>query len=205
MWYGQMPGTGADLVSFSQYLDVIAHELSHGLTQYTADLVYRDQSGALNESFSDIFGIIIKNWDATDPDGGDTSTWDWKLGNGIAPGGGALRDLSDPASTGDPAHMDDYVVTVLDSGGVHTNSNIHNKAAYNVLTATDESGATVFTPREVAYLYYLGLTRLGRTDGFDDALQALVDVAMTYYRGDPQERDRKVAALRDAYAKVGIS
>jgi bacillolysin len=203
MWYGQAPGADGKLVSFARHLDVIAHELTHGVTQYTADLVYKNQSGALNESFSDIFGIIIKNW--TPPDGGDVGTWDWQLGRGLGPGGGPLRDLSDPASTGDPAHMDDYVVTYLDEGGVHINSNIHNKAAHNVLTATDASGGYVFTPREVSYLYYLALTRLGRLDGFDDALEALVTVAMTYYAGDPAKRDARVAALRNAYGMVGIS
>lgn len=198
MWYGQAPGEdGATLVSFSKHLDVIAHELTHGITQYTADLVYKDQSGALNESFSDIFGIIVKNW--SHPDGGDVGSWDWQLGRGLGAGGGALRDLSDPASTGDPAHMDDYVQTPFDEGGVHTNSNIHNKAAHNVLTSGE------FTPREVSYLYYLALTRLGRMDGFDAALEALVAVAMTYYGGDPVERDAKVAALRRAYAEVGIA
>ena len=205
MWYGQAPGADGTLVSYSQHLDVIAHELSHGLTQYTADLIYKDQSGALNESFSDIFGIIIKNWDSTDPGGGDVASWDWQLGRGLGAHAGVLRDLSDPKSTGDPDHMDDYVVTLYDEGGVHTNSNIHNKAAYNVLTATDAAGARVFTPREVSYLYYLGLTRLGRLDGFAETLQALVSVAMTYYGGDPTERDAKVDALRAAYRKVGIA
>ncbi len=198
MWYGQAPGSEGRLESYSRHLDVIAHELSHGLTQFTADLVYKDQPGALNESFSDIFGIVIKNWDPQDPGGGDASGWSWRLGDGLSAGGGPLRDLSDPRSTGDPAHMDEYVHTPYDEGGVHINSNIHNKAAYNVLTC----GA--FTPREVAYLYYLALMRLGRLDGFSDALDALVTVAMTYYGGDPAERDGKVGALRGAYGAVGI-
>jgi bacillolysin len=205
MWYGQAPDANGNLVSFSKHLDVIAHELSHGITEYTANLVYLNQSGALNESFSDIFGIIIKNWDATNLDGGDVATWDWAIGAGIADGGGPLRDMSDPTVTGDPAHMNNYLHTTQDSGGVHTNSNIHNKAAYNVLTTTDAAGQRVFTPREAAYLYYLGLTRLGRTDEFDDALQAVVDVAMTYYSANQVDRDAKVAAIRKAYADVGIT
>ncbi|MDX6716844.1 MAG: bacillolysin [Baekduia sp.] len=206
MWYGQAPDASGSLVSFSKHLDVIAHELSHGITEYTANLIYLNQSGALNESFSDIFGIIIKNWDVTDPaTGGDVATWDWVIGAGIGHNGGPLRDMSDPTVTGDPAHMDDYLHTTGDSGGVHTNSNIHNKAAYNVLTATDGAGQRIFIPREVAYLYYLGLTRLGRTDEFNDALQAVVDVAMTYYSGNQPDRDAKVAGIRKAYADVGIT
>jgi bacillolysin len=203
MWYGQTPGPQGALVSYSRYLDVIAHELTHGVTEYTSDLVYRDQSGALNESYSDIFGIIIKNWDGGDPTGGDVSGWDWELGSGLGPGGAPLRNLRDPSATGDPAHMREYVRTTRDSGGVHINSNIHNKAAYNVLTATGAEGGSVFTPHDVATVYYLALTRLGRQDGFAETLAALVDVASTYWGGD-ETRDDRIAAIRKAYADVGI-
>lgn len=63
MWYGQVKDAKGVLKSFSKYLDIIAHELTHGVTETTAGLVYCNQSGALNESFSDIFGILIRNWD----------------------------------------------------------------------------------------------------------------------------------------------
>jgi bacillolysin/neutral peptidase B len=204
MWYGQAKGPDGRLVSFARFLDVIAHELTHGVTEYTAGLIYKDQSGALNESFSDIFGIMIKNWDPTRPDGGDVATWDWELGSGLRQGGLPLRDLSDPSRTGDPAHMDDYVHTALDSGGVHTNSNIHNKAAYNVLTAAADQGKPVFTAQEVAYLYYLCLTRLSPSATFDETLDTLVSVAETYFGGDPSAMTRKVATIREAYQDVGI-
>jgi bacillolysin len=205
MWYGQAPDEDGTLVSFARFLDVIAHELTHGVTKFTADLVYRDQSGALNESVSDIFGIIIKNWVANPPDGGNVPGWDWELGSGLGDGGLPLRDMSDPARTNHPAHMDDYDPTSEDEGGVHTNSNIHNKAAYNVLTATDSAGQPVFSPREVALLYYLALTRLGRTDGFDEMLTALLDVASSMYSGEDTVRASKVEAIRTAYRAVGIT
>ena len=204
MWYGQAKGPDGRLVSFARFLDVIAHELTHGVTEYTAGLIYKDQSGALNESFSDIFGIMVKNWDVTHPDGGDVATWDWELGSGLGQGGLPLRDLSDPSRTGDPAHMDDFVHTALDSGGVHTNSNIHNKAAYNVLIATDAQGNRVFTAQQVAYLYYLCLTRLSPLATFDETLATLVSVAETYFGGDPPAMARKVATIREAYQDVGI-
>jgi bacillolysin/neutral peptidase B len=204
MWYGQAKEPDGRLVSFARFLDVIAHELTHGVTEYTAGLIYKDQSGALNESFSDIFGIMVKNWDVTHPDGGDVATWDWELGSGLGQGGLPLRDLSDPSRTGDPAHMDDFVHTALDSGGVHTNSNIHNKAAYNVLIATDAQGNRVFTARQVAYLYYLCLTRLSPLATFDETLATLVSVAETYFGGDPPAMARKVATIREAYQDVGI-
>src|SRR4029077_20674676 len=120
MWYGQDAGPDGKLRSFSRFLDVIAHELTHGVTEHTSNLIYKDQSGALNESFSDILGIIIANWDPTNPDR-DVSTWTWQLGVGLGDKGGPLRDLSNPKATGDPDHMKDFLKTRQDSGGVHTN------------------------------------------------------------------------------------
>src|SRR5262249_20265277 len=79
MWYGQDNDGGGGLRSFARFLDVIAHELTHGVTQFTSDLVYRDQSGALNESFSDIFGVLINNWRL---EGGFNAigNFDWQIG-----------------------------------------------------------------------------------------------------------------------------
>jgi bacillolysin len=203
MWYGQSKDSAGNLRSFSRFLDVIAHELTHGITEYTSNLVYQGQSGALNESFSDIFGVIINNWYRVGPDS-DVGQWNWELGAGLGQGGLPLRDMSDPKKTGDPDHMDDYLQTPFDNGGVHTNSNIHNKAAYNVLTVQDDQGECVFTPRDVAVLYYLCLIRLGSLATFVDVLGELVDVAAVYYAGDDAERQRKIAAIRNAYARVGI-
>ena len=201
MWYGQVK-EGGGFKSYACYLDVIAHELTHGVTEYTSNLVYKDQSGALNESFSDIFGIVIRNWYRGEQD--SVANWDWELGIGLGEAGGPLRDLSDPGKTKDPDHMNNYLRTQLDNGGVHTNSNIHNKAAYNVFTSRDQNGAYLFSPREAATLYYLCLTRLGRTATFSKTLQVLLDVARTYYAGDPTELAAKTAALAEAYRKVGI-
>lgn len=200
MWYGQVQN-GGGMRSFSRYLDVIGHELTHGVTETTAGLIYRNESGALNESFSDIFGIIIKNWyQAANPN--DVATWSWELGQGLGAGGLPLRDLSDPARTGDPDHMDHYKKIAGDSGGVHSNSNIHNKAAYLVLTATDDAGG-VFKPKDAAILYYLTLQRLDTLATFAKALQTLTRVTLTYF-ADETEAARKVAAITKAYETVGI-
>jgi bacillolysin len=204
MWYGQAPDASGDTRSYSRHLDVIAHELTHGVTTSTANLVYKDQSGALNESYSDIFGIIVKNWDRTKPTtGGDVSSWDWQIGRGLGSGGKPLRDLSNPAATGHPAQMSEYLQTKADSGGVHTNSNIHNKAAHNVLTATAD-GSYTFTPFHGALLFYLGLQQLGRLSNFHDSLTAVVNAANSMWGGEPPVRDAKVAAIRKAFADVGI-
>jgi Zn-dependent metalloprotease len=209
MWYGQAKDGNGNMRSFSRYLDIIAHELTHGVTQYTADLVYQGESGALDESFSDIFGVIINNWSKS-----DVGQWDWELGARFVDDALPLRDLSNPARTynqGDPNktpypdHMNNYKQTKKDSGGVHTNSNIHNKAAYNVLSATDNAGQKVFPPAEVAVMYYLCLNRLNSLATFSDTLQALVDVANTLYAGDAKDaRENKIQYILNAYQQVGI-
>jgi bacillolysin len=202
MWYGQRRD-GARLRSYASLLDIIAHELTHGITEHTANLVYRNQSGALNESFSDIFGVIVNNWYNV---GADTCVdgWSWEIGADFLGDGAPLRDLCDPTRAGYPAHMDNFLHTTGDDGGVHTNSNIHNKAAYNVLTAVGPDGAKVFTAREVAVLYYLCLLRLSPLADFKKALRALLDAAGVYYLGDAATRTAKQQAITDAYAKVGI-
>jgi Zn-dependent metalloprotease len=113
--------------------------------------------------------------------------------------------MADPTRTGDPDHMDDYLHTFSDNGGVHTNSNIHNKAAHNVLMATDANGERVFTAREVSVLYYLALCRLSSLAKFPDTLESLMDVAKVYWAGDEQERDDKIEAIKGAYQSVGIT
>lgn len=203
MWYGQAKDANGMLRSFSRFLDIIAHELTHGVTEHTSNLVYMGQSGALNESFSDIFGIIISNWGPSKANA-DVSTWKWEIGPGLGPNDLPLRDMSNPRRTGSPDHMKDYVTTSLDNGGVHTNSNIHNKAAYNVLTAVDENGHYVFSPRDVAVLYYLCLTRLNSLATFQKVLQTLVDIGNTYYAGDTVKRNRRIQYIRNAYKKVGV-
>ena len=203
MCYGQYKDDSGSLRSFSRFLDVIAHELTHGVTEHTSNLIYKDQSGALNESFSDIFGLIINNWFNVGPDS-DVGKWSWEIGAGLGQNGLPLRDMSNPKRTGDPDHMNAWLQTSGDNGGVHTNSNIHNKAAYNLLTAKDDQSHTVFTVREVAVLYYLCLCRLNSLATFSDVLETLVDVAKVYYAGDDLERQKNIAQINSAYEKVGI-
>jgi Zn-dependent metalloprotease len=182
----------------------MAHELTHGLTESTSNLVYRDQAGALNESFSDIFGVIINNWTRLGADS-DPRKWNWEIGPGLGDKAGKpLRSMKNPKITGDPDHMKDYQKLPPDDdfGGVHTNSNIHNKAAYNLLTAAAGMSLAV-TARDVARLYYFTLQRLDRVATFDDVLTTMVDVATTVFP-DPDEARPAIAAIRGAYAAVGI-
>ncbi|HKP55739.1 MAG TPA: M4 family metallopeptidase [Polyangiales bacterium] len=210
MWYGRTRN-GKGFESFAKHLDIIAHELTHGVTDATSKLVYRDESGALNESFSDIFGVIIKNWLKHGADS-DPAQWDWEFGPGLgATRRKPLRNLKNPALTGDPDHASKYQKLPLDDdeGGVHTNSNIHNKAAYNLLTARVpgkgplKNRALAFDPLDVARAYYFTLQRLDRLARFEDVLTTLLDVVKTMYP-DRAEQKQKLAAVTAAYGAIGI-
>src|SRR4051812_26186003 len=129
-------GDGAVFGHFTSSVDVIGHELTHGVTQYTANLVYRGQSGALNESVSDVFGSMVKQYQL----GQDAAQADWLIGAELflpSVHGVALRSMKDPGTAYDdpnigkdpqPSTMAGYVDTADDDGGVHINSGIPNRA-----------------------------------------------------------------------------
>ncbi|MFV0463018.1 MAG: protealysin inhibitor emfourin [Nostocoides sp.] len=139
-------GDGVIFNRFTISVDVIGHELAHGVTSYTADLTYRGQSGALNESMSDVFGSLVKQL-AREHDAADA---DWLIGEGLLTSqvnGRGLRDMLHPGTAYDdprlgkdpqPEHMSGYVVTASDNGGVHINSGIPNRAF--ALAATSVGG-----------------------------------------------------------------
>jgi Zn-dependent metalloprotease len=203
MVYGQVL-TGGALLTLAAALDIVGHEMFHGVTDHTSRLEYAGQSGALNESYSDIFGAIIANRGKRDP-----RRWDWRLGNGFSRAGGPIRDMSDPTLHGQPAHMRDFKVRPNtrrgDWGGVHINSGIHNKTAYLVLIAEDEDGL-VFTPDDVAAIFYLAVTQqLSRTSQFVDSRRGALSAARTLFRrASTAEQMRKIGALERAFDAVGI-
>lgn len=122
---GMSYGDGAELFKpLSAGLDVVAHEFTHGVTEATSALVYQGQSGALNESVSDIFGVFIEH--SLKPD----DTKNWIMGESIAKTSTGLRDFKNPANGQQPGNMKQYVNTQQDNGGVHINSGIPNNAAY---------------------------------------------------------------------------
>ncbi len=199
MLYGQRQVNGG-LRSYAVARDVVAHEIFHGVTESTARLDYIGESGALNESYSDIFGILIANFGQP-----DVAQWDWKIGEELDGTGLPLRDLSDPPACGQPGHMRDYrdLGEDVDHGGVHTNSGIHNKAAFNLLTAT-RNGVPVLDPATVAKLFYLTLTeQLSRTSGFSDSRRGLEIVARSLFRVDP-DRTARMETIAQAFDDVGI-
>jgi bacillolysin len=123
---GLTPG-GFTVDYFAGALDVVAHELTHGLTEYTSDLIYEGESGALNESFSDIMGTSAEFFFQT-PGSGPLRA-DYRIGEDIYRPGG-FRSMSDPGLFGDPDHYSQRFTGSADNGGVHTNSGISNQAFY---------------------------------------------------------------------------
>jgi len=209
MVYGQRLINGS-LRSYALARDVVAHEIVHGLTDHTAGLKYETESGALNESYSDIFGIVISNFEEP-----DVERWNWELGEDLDLTGIPLRDLSDPTRRGQPAHMRDFKrlrpgevpdPDENDLGFVHGNSGIHNKAAHNMLTAKNPDGSFTLTPRDVSALLAIALTQLlSRTSGFADSRAAVELAAESRFRNDPPAvRSRKLAAVGRAFDAVGI-
>jgi bacillolysin len=158
--------------SFPLADDVVAHEFTHGITDRTSKLFYYYQSGAINESLSDVWGEFIDqtNGRGTDNDLLPPAGVKWLLGEDLPITIGPIRSMSDPTLYGDPDRMTstDYYTSSLDNGGVHHNSGINNKAAYLMVDGGTFNGHTV-TPMalvKVARIYYEVQTRL-LTSGSD--------------------------------------
>ncbi|TQK44516.1 thermolysin metallopeptidase-like protein [Streptomyces sp. SLBN-118] len=191
-------------LDFTLPVDVIGHELTHGVTQYTANLEYFGQSGALNESMSDVFGSLIKQFSL----GQSADRADWLIGAGLLGpnvSGIALRSMKAPGTAYDddvlgkdpqPATMEDYVRTGRDNGGVHINSGIPNHAFYLVATAL---GGNAW--ERAGQIWYDVLTggQLATTAQFADFAALSVAAARERY-GDGEEQE----ALLKAWSQVGV-
>jgi bacillolysin len=139
--------------------DVVGHELTHGVTEHESQLFYYYQSGAINESLSDVWGEFI---DLSNSSGTDTAATRWQLAEDIP--GGALRDMQDPTTFSDPDKMTSALYAnpqpdegaAWDQGGVHTNSGVNNKAAYLMTDGDTFNGTTVtgLGITKVARIYY---------------------------------------------------
>lgn len=189
---------------FTIAIDIIGHELTHGVNQYEANLVYRDQPGALNESFSDVFGIMVKQRFNNQT----VAESDWLIGQGLFTSNVnavGLRSMKDPGSAYDdpligkdpqPGHMRDYVETDRDNGGVHINSGIPNKAFYNV--AMELGG---FAWEKAGKIWYITLKdKLASNSDFETAAKMTVQVAEDLYGKKSAERD----AVERGWKDVGI-
>ena len=158
-WDGAQMVYGA---GFAAADDVVGHELTHGVTDFSARLFYYYQSGAINESISDVFGEFV---DQTNGAGTDNATTKWQLGEDI-PGFGAGRDMENPPTFGDPDRMTsaNYTANLSedDGGGVHTNSGVNNKAAFLMTDGGTFNGVTVtgLGIPKVSRIYYETLTQM---------------------------------------------
>ena len=196
-------GDGAIFTNFTKSLDVVAHELAHGVTQFTADLDYYSQSGALNEHFSDVFGSAITQA----VQGQDAGGSDWLIGDEImGPDlyGEALRSMKAPGNAYDnqllgkdpqPAHMRDYYSGPTDNRGVHINSGIPNKAFYLVAMAIGTDKAVL--------IWYDALQKLWPTATFNDAVDVIVESARQLTK-DGQVPLGSTQTVRSAFAEVGL-
>ena len=195
-------GDGRVFGRFTKPVDVLGHELSHAVTQYTANLTYQGQPGALNESVSDVFGSCLKQrlLDQT------VDEADWLIGEGIflpSVRGRALRSMSEPGTAYDDptigkdpqvATMDDYVDTADDNGGVHTNSGIPNKAFH--LAATAIGGRSW---EGAGTIWYAALTSgIGADTDFAGFAAATLAAAQ-------QVSSSAAEAVRSAWSAVGVT
>ncbi|MEW5858003.1 MAG: M4 family metallopeptidase [Cyanobacteriota bacterium] len=202
MVYGD--GDGEIFERFTKAIDVIGHELTHGVTQYEANLIYYGESGALNESFSDVFGSLVKqrvlNQTAEEAD--------WIIGEGLFTAnvkGVGIRSMKAPGTAYDdpvlgkdpqPATYKDRYKGLEDNGGVHINSGIANRAFY--LAAVEIGG---YAWEKAGKIWYIALRdRLRSRANFKRAANTLITVAGELYGEGSKEQN----AVRKGWKEVGV-
>jgi len=190
---------------FTIAIDVIGHELTHGVTQFEAKLVYSQQPGALNESMSDVFGSLVKqfqkNQSATDAD--------WVIGEGLLTSnvnGVGIRSMKAPGTAYNdpvlgkdpqPAHMKDYVNTISDNGGVHINSGIPNHAFY--VTAVELGG---YAWEKAGQIWYITLRdKLSSGSNFQNCADLTYATAVDLFGAGSLEQQ----AVKKGWDAVGIT
>ncbi len=207
MVYGD--GDGEVFLRFTRSLDVIGHELAHGVTEFTSGLVYWEQPGALNEHFSDVIGVLVKQWQL----GQKAEDADWLIGAELLgpelrnpPGHAvALRSMKAPGTAYDdpllgkdpqPAHMKDLYRGYADQGGVHINSGIPNLVFYRVAI-----GFGGYAWEKAGRIWWRAFTEPGRMSArasFREAAKETIEVARLLY-------DAQAAALvAEAWDSVGV-
>ncbi len=200
-----LPSTERLFNRFTISLDIIGHELAHGVTQYEANLDYQNQPGALNESISDIFGSLVKQYKL-----GQTALQaDWIIGDGLFTAnvkGVGIRSMKAPGTAYNdpvlgrdpqPAHMRDYVTTFEDNGGVHINSGIVNHAFY--LTAVELGG---FAWEKAGQIWYKALSeKLKNNSNFQNAADLTFEAAGEIFGVNSLEQN----AVKKGWSQVGIA
>ncbi|MDF2966933.1 MAG: peptidase family protein [Nocardioidaceae bacterium] len=202
-WNGEQMvfGDGRLFKRFTLSLDVIGHELQHGVTEHESGLLYQDQSGALNESLSDVFGSLVKQYKLRQP----VSEADWLIGADIVGPtfpGRALRDMADPGTAWErdpqPGHMDDFVVTMDDHGGVHINSGIPNKAFHTLAMSLDGYAWT-----DAGTIWYEALRHYRLQP--ESTFRAFARLTTVVARRQFGRQSTQATAVQDAWRAVGVS
>ena len=202
MAYGD--GDGVVFQRFTRSLDVVAHELTHGVQSFTSNLVYRGQSGALNEHFSDVFGVLVRQWKL----GEKADKASWLIGADVlvpAQTRRAIRDMENPGTAyvddpdlgtdPQPAHMKDFYSGAADNGGVHLNSGIPNRAF--ALVARELGG---FAWETAGRIWYDAMFQLSSRSQFADIQAITTQIAADDKRFDKDAK--KIVAA--AWKKVGL-
>lgn len=197
MTYGD--GDGKEFTDFASAIDVVAHELAHGITQFLSNLEYKSQPGALNEHFSDVFGTVIKQKYLEQ----HISEADWLIGDSVVTEsfpGVAIRSMKAPGTANDfdtqPDHMNNYYSGTADNQGVHINSGIPNKAFY---LSCLEIGID-----ECALIWFETLKVLWRTAAFDDMLETIIATAQKLAQGN-KVSDSAANAIANSFSQVGLT
>ncbi|MDQ4085111.1 MAG: M4 family metallopeptidase [Actinomycetota bacterium] len=137
MTYGD--GDGRSCLPLSGGLDVVGHELTHGVTEYTSNLIYEGESGALNEAFSDMMGNTVEFY--AEANGLDPAAEpDWRIGEDVIVDTAGFRNMGDPQEFGDPDHYSERYIGPDDNGGVHINSGIPNHAYHLAVNGGRNAG-----------------------------------------------------------------
>lgn len=189
---------------FTIAIDIIGHELTHGVTQFEAKLQYFQQPGALNESMSDVFGSLVKHYQQRQT----AAEADWIIGGGLLTenvNGVGIRSMKAPGTAYDdpvlgkdpqPGHMRDYVNTISDNGGVHINSGIPNRAFY--ITAMELGG---FAWEKAGQIWYVTLKdKLTANSRFQDCANMTYQVAAQLFGTGSIEQQ----AVQKGWAEVGL-
>jgi Zn-dependent metalloprotease len=201
MAYGD--GDGTVFRRFTGALDVVAHELTHGVQSYASNLTYQGESGALNEHFADVFGVLVRQWKR----GEKAEKANWLIGAELlvpAATRRALRDMENPGtafqadpdlgSDPQPGHLQNLYTGTFDRGGVHINSGIPNRAF--VLVAKRLKGNAFDT---AGAIWYAAMEQLTSTSVFIDCAKLTVQIAGADH-GAAAKR-----AVSAAWKKVGIT
>ncbi|MGJ8740763.1 M4 family metallopeptidase [Clostridium botulinum] len=191
MFFGN--GDGKNFTHMSRSLDIVGHEFSHGVTHKESNLKYENESGALNESFSDIMGVAIKGKNFKI--GEDSWTPDIE--------GDAIRDMQDPSKGYQPAHMKDYRSMDIryDNGGVHVNSGIINHAAYLIADGIEKLGVENSKDIMAKLFYTANCYEWDETTNFSKCRNDLIKVTKNLYG----ENSKYVQIVENAFDKVGIT